>query len=330
MDSRTSRLRLILGAVTILVTLFATSVNAQGLFSGLPGLPSFGGMFGGSSACGMDLCPKANVELYVGWLDGQEGTAINVDTGGTGVLGITSVQHKFANRGLSLGVSSTACLSDRVSFIASGWYLVPSKSDSREQILIGALSERTWDVTPQWWYVEGLFAFGQPCGGITLLAGLRYDNYTVKFKNPANNTLPSLPSDESDATSEGWIPLVGTQYAVKGGAQSLVVRAVGIPTLLGSVKYRETIAGIQRADISGNYNGGGFLELFAEYTKNFCGGSLGLFGRWNTTEGRANPNFDVGQVAVTAPIPGEKFKLTVHRNTWTVGGVATFEFDMPY
>jgi hypothetical protein len=318
--------------VAILLTVSATSVNAQGLFGGLPGLPSFGGLFGGSgsSACGMNLCPKANLEFYVGWLDGRDGTTINVDTSGLGIAGITSVQHKFANRGLSLGLSTTACLSDRVSFIASGWYLVQSKSDSREQYQFGAvLQERTWDVTPQWWYVEGLFALGQPCGGITLLAGLRYDSYQSKFKNPADVNVLSLPSDQSDVTSEGWIPLIGTQYAVQGEAQSLVVRAVGIPTLVGTVKYKETIAGFERANLSGNYNGGGFLEFFAEYTRNFCGGSLGLFGRWNTTEGKANPNVDAGVVGTAAPIASDKFKLSLHRNTWTVGGVATLNFDMP-
>lgn len=279
----------------------------------------------------MNLCPKANLEFYAGWLDSQEGTSISIDTHGEGVLvGVTSARHKFATRGLSLGLSTSVCISDNVSFIASGWYLVPSNTNSREEYTAIAPLERTWDVSPQWWYVEGLFSLGQPCGGITLLAGLRYDNYGVKFKNPADiSGLLPINSETADATSEGWIPLIGTQWASKGESQSLVVRAVGIPTLVGSVRYKETLEGIDRANVSGSYNGGGFLEFFAEYTKNFCSGSAGLFGRWNVAQGYSNVHTDVND-PVVGRLPGDNsWKLSLHRNTWTVGGVFSVNFDMP-
>ena len=326
MESYSSRTRFLLCAVAMLVTAFATTASAQGGFGGLPGLPSFGGFFGGSSACGEKLVPKSNLEIYVGWLDGQEGTSIGVATKGIAVGGVTSVDHKFANRGLSLGLASSFCVNESLSFLASGWYLVESTSSSREVYNVNA-AERTWDVSPQWWYVDGLFAWGDPCGNLKLLAGLRYDYYTARFKDPVNVTgVLSAATDTADATSEGWIPLVGVQYAASSPAQSLIFRVVGIPTLVGNVWYKQTFQGIDRVNVKGDYKNGYFLELFAEYTKNFCGGSAGIFGRWNTTKGDSDVDFELD--GLTAP-GSESFELTVQRNAWTLGGTFSLDFDMP-
>ena len=326
MESSRSRSRLLLCAVAILVTAFATTVNAQGFFGGVPGMPSFGGVFGGSPACGEKLCPKPTLELYVGWLDGQEGSSIGLGTKGIAVAGVTSVDHKFANRGLSLGLASSMCINDSLSFIASGWYLVPSTSSSREGYT-NFTFERTWDVEPQWWYVDGLFAWGNPCSGFKILAGLRYDHYTARFKNPVNVVgMGSSSTDTADASSDGWIPLVGVQYAASSTAQSLIFRVVGIPTLLGNVWYKQTANGIDRVDVKGDYKGGYFLEVFTEYTKRFCGGSVGVFGRWNAAKGDSNVNFEITGVNTGE----ESFELSLRRSAWTLGGTFSLDFDMPF
>jgi len=308
------------------LALMPTIGCAQGLFGGLPGLPSFGGLTGGPSGCGEKLCPSANLEAYVGYMDDRVGTAIDVDTGGIGVGGVQSVRHQFTNRGVWFGLADSICMSDKLSFIASGWYLAPSTTDSREQYNEN-VAERTWDVDPQWWYVDGLFALNTPCSGLTLLAGLRYDYYTANFKNPANVVgILSLPSDRADVTSQGWIPLIGTQYALSSSCGNLVVRAVGVPTLLGNVKYKSTFGGIDRGEVKGTYNNGYFLEFFAEWSKSIGPGSVGVFGRWNSAQGNSNVDFNLlGTVG-----PGDqRFKLTVHRNSWTVGGSVSLNFNMP-
>jgi len=315
-------------AVLLLVaSVFAlapSAINAQGLFSGLPGLPSFGGFLGGQSGCGEKLGPGSSLEAYVGWMEDREGTTITADTTGITVAGANSLRHHYTNRGLWLGLSGIAGLGDSLSFIASGWYLVPSNSTSREQYNANAL-QRTWDTDAQWWYVDGLLAFGGP-NGLNLLAGLRYDYYTVRFKDPYNVAgVVSLPTDTADATSKGWIPLFGAQYTQSSSMGNLVVRAVGVPTLLGSIKYNQTFSGFLRAEGTGNYSNGYFLEFFAEYSKNFGPGSVGVFGRWNSTQGNSDVDFSI------PPNPAnETFKLTVHRNTWAVGGSFSLNFTLPY
>jgi hypothetical protein len=312
--------------IAVALALAPAAVNAQGFFgAGLPGLPSFGGYLGGPAGCGEKVCPSSNLEVYVGWMEDRDGTSIDVDTDGTGVGGVTSIRHHFTNRGLWLGLSDAVCLSDRLSFIGSGWYLVPSNSTSFEQYNENVAS-RTWDTDARWWYVDGLVAFGT--GGLNVLAGLRYDYYTIRFKNPFDVAgILSLPTDTADATSEGWIPLFGLQYAQSSSTGNLVFRAVGVPTLLGNIRYKQTFGGTDRGDVRGNYSSGYFLEFFAEYSKTFGPGSVGVFGRWNTTQGNSNVDFNLaGTVA-----PGDqRFKLTVHRNSWTVGASFSLNFTLPY
>jgi hypothetical protein len=312
----------ILFLVAVVFALAPAAVNAQGLFGS--GLPSFGGFLGGPSGCGEKLGPSSNLELYVGWMEDRNGTSINVDTTGIFLGGVGSVRHQFANRGLWLGLSDTISLSDSLSFIASGWYLVPSNSNSLEQYN-GNVARRTWDTDARWWYVDGLFAVGLP-GGFNILAGLRYDYYTIRFKNPFDVAgVASFPSDTADATSEGWIPLIGAQYSQSGSAGSLVVRAVGVPTLLGNIRYNQTFQGFARAEARGNYDNGYFLEFFAEYSKSFGPGSVGVFGRWNGTQGNSNVDFQILGFA-----GNETWRLSVHRNAWTVGGSFSLNFTLPY
>jgi hypothetical protein len=323
----------------VMLALMPTIGCAQGLFGGLPGLPSFGGLTGGSSGCGEKLCPSSNLEFYIGWMEDRDGTSINVDAEGVGaalvpgLINVNSVRHHYSNRGLWLGLSDTICISDRLSFIASGWYLVPASTSSREEYGLGVNQEqrgglfgadRSWHTKPQWWYVDGIFAIGSPCGGFALLAGLRYDYYTARFENPYNLGVGAL-TDEADVTSEGWIPLVGTQYALSSSMGSLVVRAVGVPSLLGTARYKQTIGGVERVEAKGNWNGRGFLEVFAEYSKSFGPGAMGVFGRWNMAQGNADLDLSI------LPFPGSQtYKLALHRNSWTFGASFSLNFNMPF
>jgi hypothetical protein len=301
---------------------------AQGLFGGLPGMPSipfFAGSAGGPTGCGGEkVCPCNNLEGYVGYMEDRNGTSLNFDTSQIGIAGVTGVSHRFTNRGVWFGLGDTACLSNRVSFIGSAWYLVPSKSDSHE-VYNSGIAERTWDTDPRWWYIDGLFALKGP-SGLTLLAGLRYDYNTIRFKNPFDvSGVLDLPSDTADATSEAWIPLLGTQYAICNSAGNLVVRAVGFPTMLGNVKYNQTFGGLARTEANrGNYNNGWFLEVFAEYSRNFGPGSLGIFGRWNGFQGNSNVDVQI------PPFPGnETYHLSLHRASWTIGGSVSLNFNTP-
>jgi hypothetical protein len=166
----------------LLILVFSAPTHAQGLFGlGLPGLPSFG-LSGGNEGCGDKVCPAGGLVGYIGWMENREGTDLSADATGLVLLGAASLKHKYPERGLWLGLTASGCLSDSISFLASGWYLVPSNDNVLEVYNFGTLA-RNWDTGLQWWYVDGLFAMGKQ---LTLLAGLRFDRYSNEFKDPSN------------------------------------------------------------------------------------------------------------------------------------------------
>lgn len=298
--------------VILFVCTFSASAQAQGLFGlGLPGLPSFGfpTEIGG---CGEKVCPSGGLVGYIGWMENREGSEISGDTTERTIFGAFSAKHKYPERGLWLGLIASGCLSEHISLLASGWYLVPSRQNELETYDWGT-AWRNWDTDPQWWYVDGLFAFGKQ---LSLLAGLRFDRYSNKFKNPSNAiAVSSNPNDTADVNSDSWIPLVGTQYVYTDTTTNLTVRAVGFPVLLGNFKYRETVGGASAIEGSRNWRNGYFLEIFAEYSKRIGQGTIGVFGRWNGTEGKTAVDIQ--------GLPGagsSDFDISFRRLTWTVGG----------
>jgi hypothetical protein len=319
----------------LLLALVPGVVSAQGW---LPGLPSFGGVFGNRTGCGEPAGPGFGPLVgYVGWMEGPRGTGFGADTDTLGLGGFHKVVQKYDNRGVWFGLANTITFSDRLAFLASGWYLVPSNTVSEEVFNDGdgtsPLFGRDWNTNSQWWFVDGLFAFGPCCGPASFLVGLRYDYFTTRFQDPpfsqiapppAPPTPPPPVPDEADLISQAWIPLIGVQVAYAGANYHLAVRAVGFPTALGTAKYNETILATNRIEASGTYSRGSFLEVFAEYSRQFAGAEIGVFGRWNNLQANSDASVDL------LPAGGSQtFRVGVTRISWTFGASFALNFNTP-
>lgn len=308
----------------LVLALVPAVVSAQGM---LPGLPSFGGILGGRAACGEPTGPGLGpMVFYVGWQPGGSNTGFGA--GGGPVGGIFQLDQDYGTQGLWLGLQQSGQLSDWLGFIASGWYLIPSNSSSTEVYNNGILGSRKWDTSNQWWFVDGVVAIGGGCTGLSALVGLRFDYFNTQFtsSNPFATFPLGLLGDGATVNSQGWIPLFGTQYAYTSSTTNLTVRAVGVPTLLGSVKYTETIGalgGAGSAQLSGTYNGGYFLEVFSEYSRVFGGGGVGVFARWNMTHGRSNSDLSLDGLGSSG------FDLGLNRTSWTLGASFALNFTTP-
>ncbi|MGB6064216.1 MAG: hypothetical protein WBG50_05385 [Desulfomonilaceae bacterium] len=313
------------------LAIIPAAVSAQGL---LPNFPLLGGVFGNSAACGetpsLGLGPLVG---YVGWMPYvTNGVALGV---GGGPLGpIYEMDQLYSLSGVWFGLEQTCHCSDWLGFMATGWYLVPSNSTSTEVYDNGVLGARPWNPTNEWWFVDGAFLINGP-GCVSLILGLRYDYFNTEFSNtgtfftsPAGVAAPftlGLPTDQATAESQGWIPLIGTQVAYTSPTTNLTVRAVGFPTLLGNVKYRETIGALGSAEFTGTYNNGYFLEVFTDYTRKFGAGGVGVFARWNMTHGNCNSDLNLPVVA-----GNNSFALGVNRTSWTFGGSFSLSFNSPF
>ena len=289
--------------------------------------PYFG--LGGTSCCG-DEKPKSPCTFYVGYSgDPHNSTAFNLTTTSGTVLGAVSLDISTATRGVLLGASKAVSLSDRVGLVGSFWYLFPDKTKDTEMggvVAGGALASQTWNKTStQWWFADLLGAFDSG-DGFSFLAGFRYDYYTSRYSDPKNVIgFATVPGDTADVRSNGYIPLIGGQAAFRGTNSRGLVRLVGFPYLVGSLKFSESFTAAATAiEGTGNYNGKYFLEVFAEYAYTLGGTAyFGLFGRFNSTHGTTN--FDVTGTGV-APVQNATFKLGLERNVWTVGGMFDLRF----
>jgi hypothetical protein len=306
----------VLVALLGLVGAVTATAQAQGLC-----FPGFG--------CGSSCDPGkgfGSPAIYVGYMDVGKGVEFTLTSQNLGAFGLYGSRQRFASRGLWVGGSYTAGLSDSFGVLLSGWYLLPGKSTSSQSYDGSGLgigdSSRAWRVTEQWWHVDGLAALGD-ITGFSVLGGLRLDRQDAHFKDVTDPVgIASLPTDEAELASTGWIPLVGCQYAA--GGSGLVIRVVGFPAFLGSAKYKETFGGSYRDEVSGSYRRGGFIEVFGEFTRKVNNAELGAFLRYNATGARGNLSYTstfLGTGTAT-----DTFDLTLYRTTWTGGVTASLAF----
>jgi hypothetical protein len=306
----------------LILALAPIGASAQGLFSGdWSGLAA--SLMGGSYSCG----PKGlGPVFYVGYTyDPGNSTGLSADTRDGSLAGLSSLTQQYGMRGVWLGLSQTVPISDSFGIIASGWYLVPGGiPDTQEPYNYTSTVVRTWtSLKPEWWYADALGALGS-LNGFALLGGFRYDRFAVKLSSPVNASgVPSLRSDNADVTSTGYIPLVGVQMAYAGSNYNLLFRVIGCPSLIGHVRYSETLAGASNYQASGNYKGTNFIEVFTEYGYRVSErSSMGLFGRFSSTRGASNLTMDYPTIAgLDAP-----FDVSIGRNSWTAGGQVSFQF----
>jgi hypothetical protein len=311
---------------------------------GLSGLPSMPSLLGGSGNCGGGAkCPAFAPALYVGWgIPQTRNTSVSLTAQSNGAANVRDINLNLPTSGLWLGAALPVGLTENLSFVATGWYLVPGYSNLNSNEFYGTtptynLLGNTWGAKPYWWFADGAFAytFGGPgCGGISgggfsLLLGIRYDYYSVGITSPSNTFNLFDSGDAGDVTSRAVIPFVGFQVSYKDTVQNLTARIIGIPTIVGSSYVGLTTTGANRFEYNDiTYNKGGqFYEIFGEYTRQFFGASqAGIFARWNTATAKSSGTGDI----INNPALQDTYDFTLYRSTWTLGGLVTLDFNTPF
>lgn len=334
MDVGCKSLKLVMcGLLSILLMgTFAASACAEGLGGiGMLGLPSFGGLGGGTLGCEANGLKIAAPKFYLGMMADRGGTTLDLDGAFLPSL-FDNTAHKYTNQGLWLGVSQLMGLNSGLCFNASGWCLVPSTAESDETFSDGFNHmDNRWNTDTHWWFVDGVLSLNAPAG-FSFLAGLRYEQYTTRFSDPerASGIGILFPWATADVISESWIPLIGAEMRSPSSLGGLVVRVIGFPALLGSLKYNETqpnITPVRRLEASGSWSKGYFVEFFSEYSKRLGFGDVGLFAKWNAFQGKSRSTVDyVDNFYVPTH---EQPDLTLSRCWWTLGGSFTMNFSLP-
>jgi len=319
---------LILFVGIMALALAPTLVGAQysGAF-GLSGLPSMPSMFGGSGS-GNAALPGIAPAFYVGWgIPQDRNTSVSLTAQNLGAGTVRSVDIKFPTNGVWLGTALPVSLGDNLSFVATGWYLFggDNHANSWDNYAIPAVQDlNDWSAKHNWWFVDGALAYGWT--GFAALVGLRYDNYTASLTSPNNLGLFN-GQQEVSFLSSAWIPFVGVQSAYTDTVQSLKIRALGIPTIVGYSYVGLTVNPATRFEYNNpNYTAGHFFEVFGEYTRKFFGSSqAGVFLRWNSARATSS---GTGQILTTAF--QDTYNFSLNRSSWTLGALATLDFTTPF
>jgi hypothetical protein len=333
------------------------SVPAVSLSQGFSSFALPSGLFGGpspfSSGSRPDGMPWLDpLSFYAGWGEPVNSLVFAFD----GQLGASvGLRHRWAVRGVWLGVAEKINFSERCGVGVEAWWLVPSTARGSEdatftRILFIAVPSgdeefpfslvpftvtgpqgQSWNTFPDWWYIDGRLMAKPIWRDFDLLAGFRYDHFSTRFEFPFDpfGDIPSSSSDRSDITVNSYIPYVGFQYNSVGSASNLCMRLIGFPWVPATVQHFQTGeagAGI-RAESNGNFNRRGyFLEFFGEYSRTVFGDAgLGGWLRWNVLSGAGIIN--------TTIRPGElsgSDTFTFTRNTIAFGAKATLNFNFPY
>ena len=167
--------------------------------------------------------------------------------------------------------------------------------------------------------MDGLLAFGG--GNTQFLAGVRYDYLSTSFNDRKFGGVPVAAT--ADATSYGFIPLFGVQYAQSG----LLFRIVGVPTLAGSFRYRNSFLHLVTSPsrAAGIITAVTFLRHLASMDLRWAAAHVGIFARYNVTQGRSVMNFDLLPAGFTSD-----YRLSLYRSSWTLGGKFSLNFTIPY
>ena len=195
---------------------------------------------------------------------------------GKSVAEVANFVHRMPLRGVWLGASQGISLWRNCGLEVSGWSLVP-KSVTETEFYNDYTQATTWDAKPQWGFVEALATFGY--GGMSLIAGFRYDHFSARFTNAVESTFGSEVDNIADVTANSYIPIVGAQCRYSSATSRLIVRTVGFPVIPGDFSYVEPTGSTTSLIATGHYNNSYFLEIFAEYAWKFGPADIGIFGR---------------------------------------------------
>jgi hypothetical protein len=329
---------LILLAALLIVATFTLVGHAQGLFGIWPGnMPAFGGSPAPYGPSGPPLF--GNPTFYVGWMESVKRASWSFADPNPG--SVFGGAHRYPLAGLWLGLEQKINLNETCGIDLDGWVLIPSNRQGSEQEPITTLitsttfpfttqvpgvGNRTWNTRTEWWYLDAAatYAFSP---GFKALAGFRYDHFSTRFDNPTNAFGVVLtPDDTADLTVNSYLPFVGLQTIVGGPASNVMVRWIGFPVAPANLTFSETNANTlgTRVDSTGNWSNSYWMEIFAEYNRNFAANmGIGAFFRWHLYHGQAS--------LTTNPLgfAGVSSDASFDRNAITLGGNIQLNFGSP-
>jgi hypothetical protein len=296
------------------------------------GLPGFGTGMGSSSSCTPAGKPFLDpLSFYVGWGDTTPGYVTFSYDAWDPSHTVNGLTHKWAARGVWLGLAEKANFSNTSAIAVEAWLLLPTTGTGSEGYMNGITFQvpggLQWDAKPDWWFIDGRLLYTPLSTNSSVFAGFRYDHFSTRFER-ASGVFGPVILGQGDVTVNSYIPYIGLEYNSRGsGNSNYLVRVLGFPWVPADVTHYQTVLPASRLESTGNFSSMGyFFEVFGEYNWTFFGGSsMGAFLRWNTLSGRGNIFETLKPGGLTA---SDTFSF--NRNHITIGGKVALDFALPW
>lgn len=314
-----------------ILALSPVSVHAQGFLGGglpsLPGLPSFGGLFGQGGSCDPSACPGPfNIAGTVAW--NYQTIDLDFDTVSAGLLNLGGLKHTYRFNGLQLGLMaqgvSRAGFGARLSFdiLVTG---STTDAENYDFLPVGS-GGRHWRTKNDTYCFDGM-GFYNLYATAAFVGGFRWNHLETTFDTPTGAiTIRGLPGDETVLITNIYQPYIGVMLDQGGPSTVMRVGVIGWPQLYGSVEYGETDGGANPtpARINGmtaQVYEGYFWEIFGEYglrEQLYLGASLSVFGKWTQYHLKGTFNADA-DFQVIGNRDSDYWNISMHRNSWVLG-----------
>jgi len=297
-----------------------------------------GGLFGGGGfAPGWDTARGGGVDFLAGYATtGRSAvadvTAVDQLFGAWGAGG-WNLRHQFPVKGVWLALYGRGAVTDQLGFYAGGTWLVPTNNGRTDATYtympffpVAAQTTRNWSILHQWYTLEGGATYSL-YGAFAVIGGFRFDSLTTNITDPEDDVvLLGQKTDEADFRFTAYIPYVGVALSY---APSVRLGVIGFPWFAGNGKYDETffVFAPSRAEARWNFRTSQFLEIYADYSRDLYGGSLGIFGKWTWlhSEGTAT----AGAVPAALGVLPVDFRVSIDRQIWIFGGRFAVNFTSP-
>ncbi|MFH1115398.1 MAG: hypothetical protein V1792_15935 [Pseudomonadota bacterium] len=327
--------------VIVLVSILAlalspAAVPAQGFLGGglptLPGLPSFGNMFGGGGSC--DPCADPSpFGLFgtVGW--NYQTMDLSFRTLSAGLFDIGALKHTYKFSGVELGLAAKAV--SRTGFGALARFTILATSSTKDtenynEAMGGGFffeGSRHWRAKNDTYQFDGM-GFYNMYGRAAVIGGFRWNHLETSFDRPDGAiAIASLPGDEAVLTTNVFQPYVGAMIDQGGTSYVLKLGVIGWPQLYGSAKYGQTVGGA--FGVGGRINGktakvneGYFWEMFGEYglrNQMFRGAVVSVFSKWTQYHLKGTFNADEDAIGGVPASDSDYWNISMHRNSFTAG-----------
>lgn len=322
----------------LVLALTPVMAPAQGFLGGMlpsiPGLPSFGG---GGGSCDSAVASPFIVSGRVGY--NYETVDLSFATLETALQGIGAIDHTFRFSGLELGCTAMAISRTGFGGLVSFKILATGTTKDTEDYNQGqpglVAMSRHWDAKNDTYAFDGV-GFYEVFSGSYLIGGFRWDHLETTYERPTGTiAVAGLPTDEAVLTTNVYQPYIGVMVDQGGPSRFLRVGMVGFPFAFGSVKYEQTLGAAAPAlridGLSSKVDKGYFFEIWGEYglrENMFMGAGLSVFASWTQYHVKGEWDADANAVGL-GNIDSDLFNLSLHRNSFTVGGRLEVPIEVP-